>query len=306
LAENTVHVADYLYRYYDPLTGRWPSRDPIEEEGGVNLYAFGPNAPVYGYDVSGFVWLSPTPGSVGKLGYRIPPELGKLVDRDYGGKNVEPGPRTGNVVEDVAKTIAWYDSLVEFGYPTVDPETRLDDILDYYSNPPRSTLPSGAYDPNCCCCKSGIWEGVLTYETLGLFLNGGDFSGTMTCVGEPTKKMGVSGDAWGLGLFFGWTGKNTAHMRMLGNCPSDLKGTSQGCLLDIGGGIGPVGAGVNFPLSHPDAGQPFRLPTPNIGGIDLPLPGTAGSIGFPKRARAKFGTGFNWVGFKVNDAWCAH
>ena len=40
LAEKTVHVADYLYRYYDPLTGRWPSRDPVEEEGGINLYGF--------------------------------------------------------------------------------------------------------------------------------------------------------------------------------------------------------------------------------------------------------------------------
>jgi uncharacterized protein RhaS with RHS repeats len=33
-------VAYYAYRYYDPATGRWPSRDPIEEEGGVNLYGF--------------------------------------------------------------------------------------------------------------------------------------------------------------------------------------------------------------------------------------------------------------------------
>jgi RHS repeat-associated protein len=36
-------VADYLYRHYDPLTGRWPSRDPIEEgweTGQINLYAF--------------------------------------------------------------------------------------------------------------------------------------------------------------------------------------------------------------------------------------------------------------------------
>jgi len=40
LAEKTVHVADYLYRYYDPITGRWPSRDPIEERGGLNLYGF--------------------------------------------------------------------------------------------------------------------------------------------------------------------------------------------------------------------------------------------------------------------------
>jgi RHS repeat-associated protein len=30
----------YGYRYYDPVTGRWPSRDPIEELGGVNLYGF--------------------------------------------------------------------------------------------------------------------------------------------------------------------------------------------------------------------------------------------------------------------------
>ena len=33
-------VEYYGYRYYDPSTGRWPSRDPIEEEGGINLYAF--------------------------------------------------------------------------------------------------------------------------------------------------------------------------------------------------------------------------------------------------------------------------
>ncbi len=30
----------YGYRYYDPYTGRWPSRDLIGEEGGVNLYGF--------------------------------------------------------------------------------------------------------------------------------------------------------------------------------------------------------------------------------------------------------------------------
>jgi RHS repeat-associated protein len=30
----------YGYRYYDPVTGRWPSRDPIGERGGMNLYDF--------------------------------------------------------------------------------------------------------------------------------------------------------------------------------------------------------------------------------------------------------------------------
>ncbi len=30
----------YTYRYYDPATGRWINRDPIGENGGVNLYGF--------------------------------------------------------------------------------------------------------------------------------------------------------------------------------------------------------------------------------------------------------------------------
>jgi len=58
LAENTVHVADYLYRYYDPLTGRWPSRDPIEEEGGVNLYGFSGNSSIYIVDLLGLDWFT--------------------------------------------------------------------------------------------------------------------------------------------------------------------------------------------------------------------------------------------------------
>ena len=46
-------VAYYAYRYYDPLTGRWPSRDPIEEQGGVNLYGFVGNDGLNGWDILG-------------------------------------------------------------------------------------------------------------------------------------------------------------------------------------------------------------------------------------------------------------
>jgi RHS repeat-associated protein len=37
---NSASLVYYGYRFYDPITGRWPSRDPIEEEGGINLYGF--------------------------------------------------------------------------------------------------------------------------------------------------------------------------------------------------------------------------------------------------------------------------
>ena len=43
----------YGYRYYDPVTGRWPSRDPIEEVGGLNLYGFVGNDGVDRWDLLG-------------------------------------------------------------------------------------------------------------------------------------------------------------------------------------------------------------------------------------------------------------
>jgi uncharacterized protein RhaS with RHS repeats len=46
-------VTYYGYRWYDPSTGRWPSRDPIEERGGVNLYGFGGNNGVNQWDILG-------------------------------------------------------------------------------------------------------------------------------------------------------------------------------------------------------------------------------------------------------------
>jgi len=42
----TVDVSYYGYRWYDPVTGRWPSRDPIGERGGANLYGIVRNCTV--------------------------------------------------------------------------------------------------------------------------------------------------------------------------------------------------------------------------------------------------------------------
>ena len=50
----------YNYRHYSPALGRWLSRDPIEEQGGVNLYAFTSNAPIVQIDILGEI--VPAPG----------------------------------------------------------------------------------------------------------------------------------------------------------------------------------------------------------------------------------------------------
>lgn len=45
----------YGYRYYDPVTGRWASRDPIGERGGLNLYGFVGNDGVNWWDYLGLL-----------------------------------------------------------------------------------------------------------------------------------------------------------------------------------------------------------------------------------------------------------
>jgi uncharacterized protein RhaS with RHS repeats len=47
----------YGYRYFDPLTGRWMSKDPIGEEGGLNLYGFVGNDEINTIDYLG-LWKS--------------------------------------------------------------------------------------------------------------------------------------------------------------------------------------------------------------------------------------------------------
>lgn len=48
-----IQITYYGFRYYDPVTGRWPSRDPIEEDGGLNVYAFVGNNALNAWDLLG-------------------------------------------------------------------------------------------------------------------------------------------------------------------------------------------------------------------------------------------------------------
>jgi len=46
---------NYGYRFYVPLLGRWINRDPIGEDGGVNLYSFSKNSPRSSIDILGLL-----------------------------------------------------------------------------------------------------------------------------------------------------------------------------------------------------------------------------------------------------------
>ena len=48
------------HRYYSPSLGRWISRDPVEEQGGINLYGFVGNNAITGFDLLGLEMLTVT------------------------------------------------------------------------------------------------------------------------------------------------------------------------------------------------------------------------------------------------------
>jgi len=49
-------LVEYIYRKYDSVMGRWINRDPIEEEGGLNIYGSTNNSPLSIYDNLG-LWV---------------------------------------------------------------------------------------------------------------------------------------------------------------------------------------------------------------------------------------------------------
>jgi RHS repeat-associated protein len=97
VAKNTENqrfpgVAKYYgYRYYHPQTGRWINRDPIEENGGLNLYGFVGNDGVGSIDILGLDKPPLFPDHVRKMGedlnalreelMRMQNSLNKVLDR---------------------------------------------------------------------------------------------------------------------------------------------------------------------------------------------------------------------------------
>ena len=51
--DREIGLVSYQRRFYRPDLGRWLNRDPIEERGGENLYAFCNNAPMFYIDLQG-------------------------------------------------------------------------------------------------------------------------------------------------------------------------------------------------------------------------------------------------------------
>jgi RHS repeat-associated protein len=91
--DDETDLVMYPARPYSPWLGRWLSRDPIEERGDRNIYAFVRNAPIAGYDALGKISVFPASG---------------LTLQPCGGFNMDwaisldsPAPAAGYVVQEV-------------------------------------------------------------------------------------------------------------------------------------------------------------------------------------------------------------
>ncbi|MGE9269527.1 MAG: RHS repeat domain-containing protein, partial [Verrucomicrobiales bacterium] len=98
--DNETNLLYYGFRYYNPETGRWLSRDPIAERGGLNLYAFVGNNGVNWVDILGLAagesceyWIVASHG--GKPG--VDDEFDEWKDENIGDQNMQPCSRVGHL-----------------------------------------------------------------------------------------------------------------------------------------------------------------------------------------------------------------
>ena len=80
--DETSGLYYYGYRHYDPVTGRWPSRDPIEEYGGWNMYGMVGNNAINRRDRLGLNWVESS-RQFGQLGGDIHLSFQTLKRTEY-------------------------------------------------------------------------------------------------------------------------------------------------------------------------------------------------------------------------------
>ncbi|MBC8242845.1 MAG: RHS repeat protein, partial [Verrucomicrobia bacterium] len=112
----------YGYRFYSPEFQRWLNRDPIKEDGGINLYGFAGNNLLTFVDINGLdIWIGERPGI-------IPHQVVIGDDGNGGSYLIEFGPTDGWLVD---RGIINYQPY---------PHTPASEIMeDYYSCNSRDT-----------------------------------------------------------------------------------------------------------------------------------------------------------------------
>jgi RHS repeat-associated protein len=187
----------YGYRYYNPSTGRWLSRDPIEENGGLNIYAFVKNNPIIAVDICGLDDDDPTPAYIPLPNYN-PPDAGKpccyksvTITATRTDKPPTPGikfisPKSGLAQKwTINLSVALAISPGKFESLQIDWSTciRLDGHFGYLASGLSTSFPTVTYGDvggpyltyariSWLSCDGGIWTIHQINAAGGYFFNG--------------------------------------------------------------------------------------------------------------------------------------
>ncbi len=127
-ADDALGLVYYNYRHYDPVTGRWLSRDPVEEEGGIrNIYSFLGNTVVQYSDWLGQVPILPLFTSALRTAVR---EMVK-------GMALSLIPSWYDTIRDEG-SLVWDAALTGCGNHSVDPDDN-EGFHEISLNSPRDT-----------------------------------------------------------------------------------------------------------------------------------------------------------------------
>jgi len=120
----------YGYRYYSPSLGRWLSKDPIGEKGGVHLFAFVRNNPVDRFDLFGLI----DNGGAAKT------KCQEVIDWKKKQGGLKTSPITGEMKGECEKQI---NDLIQ----------GAGQVKDYWSKFDADKCPAPPI--KCICCNEG-------------------------------------------------------------------------------------------------------------------------------------------------------
>jgi RHS repeat-associated protein len=178
-------------RYYSATLGRWMNEDPIEERGGVNLYAYAGNQPIHRYDARGLT-----------SAYLLPPE-----GVDWPRPSSDECPRRGQRSKNGQAPPTRKSGKKTSGTP----------------GPPPPPPPPPPPDPDYLACKESLesaLEHVAVQDLLQQLKQEGCGTPNITCDPNPNApgspcigdvRGGYSGKSRDITMCRGHSAANLAH-----------------------------------------------------------------------------------------------
>jgi RHS repeat-associated protein len=223
----------YGYRFYNPETGRWVSRDPIGERGGMNLYGFVGNSQISRIDRLGLYDPSSPSDLVNDFINPAPPGMKnhQFGGNDLSTQEIRNHPAMQRIREEIKSEILaaclccpsshkgqfLYDARKEnpgSAMDTSSPRFRrmLSDLVGFLTNGNAGTQSplaavvgsfSGSYSTQALSCKGGT-------ATLTLVARNSMSAGSGTALADghsvlPSNPLGPSGPLGSVSMSWSWT-----------------------------------------------------------------------------------------------------